>query len=470
MIVTRSSGPTSLRMNAAAPALIASNRASSSSVCGEHDDPGRGQLALDPLGRLDPAGRRQRQVHEDDVRRGLEGAIDRRPAVVGLADDLEVRLALQDVADPDAEQRVVVDDQDPRPLPVAPGDPVRRGAVPVRRVAHQLVSSAPIGIASLTSVPPSGRECTSKRAPISSARSRMNWRPKLRRPRAATAPTSNPRPSSRTVEDPVVAVDRAGDGDGGGRAVLAYILQCFLQDAQHDRLLGRAQPVRRRRQVRADREPGQRRDAADGVGDRAVQPELVEDRRPELADERPDRPELAAEQVAQEAQLRLRGPEVRVDHPLDVLDLEDRVRRGPGPVRRGPPGRAATAPTPGPRRSASGRRSRRVSPSPTRLESPRSRKSHVDSRLRRAISSLASSVCWTPSSRPSESTSRPEGPDAGVLGADLGRDGGSVRPASVAVVAPSPPVADRGGTSGDALRSAASSSSRSSCQRASSSV
>ena len=31
MIVTRSSGPTSLRMNAAAPALIASNRASSSS-------------------------------------------------------------------------------------------------------------------------------------------------------------------------------------------------------------------------------------------------------------------------------------------------------------------------------------------------------------------------------------------------------------------------------------------------------
>ena len=32
-----------------------------------------------------------------------------------------------------------------------------------------------------------------------------------------------------------------------GRAVLAYILQCFLQDAQHDRLLGRAQPVRRAR-------------------------------------------------------------------------------------------------------------------------------------------------------------------------------------------------------------------------------
>jgi len=36
-------------------------------------------------------------------------------------------------------------------------------------------------------------------------------------------------------EDPFVSVDRAGDGDGGGRAVLPHILQCFLQDAQRIR-------------------------------------------------------------------------------------------------------------------------------------------------------------------------------------------------------------------------------------------
>src|SRR5436309_7921160 len=36
---------------------------------GQDDDSGRRQLALDPLGRLDAAGRRNREVHEDDVRR-----------------------------------------------------------------------------------------------------------------------------------------------------------------------------------------------------------------------------------------------------------------------------------------------------------------------------------------------------------------------------------------------------------------
>ena len=109
--------------------------------------------------------------------------------------------------------------------------------------------------------------------------------------------------------------------------MLPYILQCFLQDAQHYRLLGLGQALGRRLQVRADREAAQRRHPADHVGDRAVEPHLVEDRRTELADERPDRAELAAQEVAQEAELRPGGPLVRVDHPLDVLDLEDRVRQ-----------------------------------------------------------------------------------------------------------------------------------------------
>src|SRR5262245_13911202 len=165
----------------------------------EDDDPRRGQLALDPLGRLDSARSRQREVHEDDVGRGLERPVDGRSAGVGLADHVEVGLAAQDVGDADAEQRMVVDDQDLGPLAV--GVPAVRPAPPPlwSCIAHQGVSSAPSGIASRTTVPALGRDCTSKRAPISSARSCMNWRPKLRRPRAATAPTSNPRPSSRTV-------------------------------------------------------------------------------------------------------------------------------------------------------------------------------------------------------------------------------------------------------------------------------
>jgi CheY-like chemotaxis protein len=54
-------------------------------------------------------------------------------------------------------------------------DAIKAGAAAFRsRISHQPVSFAPIGIASFTSVPPSGRECTSRWAPISSARSLMN--------------------------------------------------------------------------------------------------------------------------------------------------------------------------------------------------------------------------------------------------------------------------------------------------------
>ncbi len=125
------------------------------------------------LGRLDAAGRREREVHEDDVRRRLERPIDRAARVVGLADDLEVVFLAEDVGNPDAKEGVVVDDQDPRSLT----DVTAIGAAPTAlwsTVAHERFSSAPTGMASWTSVPPSGRECTSKRAPISSARSCMN--------------------------------------------------------------------------------------------------------------------------------------------------------------------------------------------------------------------------------------------------------------------------------------------------------
>jgi signal transduction histidine kinase len=99
--------------------------------------------------------------------------------------------------------------------------------------------------------------------------------------------------------------------------VLAHILQCFLQDAQDDRLLGPGQAIGRGRQVGADREAGQGRRPADRVRDRPVEAELVEDRRAELADERPDRPELTPKEVAQEAELR---PPV-----LDELGLDGAI-------------------------------------------------------------------------------------------------------------------------------------------------
>jgi len=68
---------------------------------------------------------------------------------------------------------------------------------------------------------------------------------------AASGDGSDIEPSSVVTDgqDPGTVVNRAGDRDGRGRAVLAYILQCFLQDAQDDRLLGPRQAIRCRRQV-----------------------------------------------------------------------------------------------------------------------------------------------------------------------------------------------------------------------------
>ena len=131
----------------------------------------------------------------------------------------------------------------------------------------------------------------------------------------------------------------------------------------------------------------------------------------------------------------------------------------------------------------------------TRLESPRSRKSQVVSRLRSAISSLASSVCCVPSSRPSASTSmrsfRWRSSSAPVSAASAARRFVSARPASTAAATgalpPGPSVrallalrpepAPRGRSSPDDsrgpfdwLRSIASSSSRRVCQRPSSSA
>ena len=59
-------------------------------------------------------------------------AIDAPRGVVGLADDVEVGLALEDVGDADAEQGVVVDDEDPDPLVdwLPPVGPPRRRSGP----------------------------------------------------------------------------------------------------------------------------------------------------------------------------------------------------------------------------------------------------------------------------------------------------------------------------------------------------
>src|SRR4029079_14048301 len=108
-------------------------------------------------------------------------------------------------------------------------------------------------------------------------------------PAAAGCDRSDVEPSTVGAhgQEPVARVARARYRGGGCRAVLPYILQRFLQDAQDHRLLGGGQAVGRSLELRGDREARDGRESTDGVRDRPVQAELVQDWRAELADERP---------------------------------------------------------------------------------------------------------------------------------------------------------------------------------------
>src|SRR5437867_2101228 len=164
MIVTRSSGPTSFRMKAAAPALIASKRASSSSLTARTMIPVEGSSRL------------------------IRWVVSMPP---GAGSERSIRMMSGDVSR-------------------------------ARSTADRLSSASPSH-------------------------------------RSDVEPTAVGADGQGTV----VTVDRAGDRDGRGRAVLAYILQCFLQDAQDHRLLGGREAVGRRTEIGADRQACQRGHAAD---------------------------------------------------------------------------------------------------------------------------------------------------------------------------------------------------------------
>src|ERR1019366_7412323 len=103
------------------------------------------------------------------------GQVNGAPAVLGLAHDLEIRFTLEQAAHPHPKQGVVVDQEDLGDLP--DGSAIGSASSPIGTQVVQCAHSISLwsGIANVTMVPPVGREPTSKRAPISSARSRMNW-------------------------------------------------------------------------------------------------------------------------------------------------------------------------------------------------------------------------------------------------------------------------------------------------------
>src|SRR6185312_15087056 len=133
----------------------------------EHQDARVGRLDPD-LGRgVDPARAWHDHVEEDDIGRELARQLDGLLAVAGLADRLEVVLALQEQAQARPDHRVVVDDQD---------------------ADHAGTSTTSV-------VPWSVLDSTRSDPPRSSARSRIDTRPS---PWAGVV-SSNPVPLSSTI-------------------------------------------------------------------------------------------------------------------------------------------------------------------------------------------------------------------------------------------------------------------------------
>ena len=75
--------------------------------------PRAGLGADDAAGRLDPVQHRHADVHQHHVRPQPGRLRDRLLAVAGLADHGHVRLAVEDLAQADPHERLVVGDQQP---------------------------------------------------------------------------------------------------------------------------------------------------------------------------------------------------------------------------------------------------------------------------------------------------------------------------------------------------------------------
>ena len=73
---------------------------------------GTGRVGFEPQQRFQPAFSRQPQVEENDVGPQLWHRFDRRLAAGHLPDELEILLRCEQAAEPLAEDRVIVDNQD----------------------------------------------------------------------------------------------------------------------------------------------------------------------------------------------------------------------------------------------------------------------------------------------------------------------------------------------------------------------
>ena len=187
----------------------------------------------------------------DSSTRQVEGAA----AVLGLADDLEVRLALEDVAHAHAEQGVVVDERGSVVFSPRPRDRARPVADPGRRSpSHSFALLSAAGIASRTTVPAVGPRPNLESGADQLGALAHELQAEVAPPASGDRADVEAAPVVADLEDPVAAVEPAWRPTARlGAGVLAHVLERLLDDPQDDRLLAVVEAVGRRRRGRSRR-------------------------------------------------------------------------------------------------------------------------------------------------------------------------------------------------------------------------
>src|SRR5664280_1650613 len=325
MIVSRRSGPTFLRMNAAAPARIAWKSASSSSSEARMMIPvaGRSRL-MRCVASIPPGAGSERSI------RMIAGSVSRAASWAARPSS-----ASPTISKSGSRSRIARIPTRTRAwsstIRIRIRSPTARRSGPPRRR-----SGPPYDIDSLPPHDPDGNGEPDDRA-LGRAGSHVEVRADQLR---AVAHELEPEAAALAgaygvdveavaivchLQRPLVVLDPGAHVHHVCLGVSTNVLERLLHDAEDHDLSLVGELAGGSRKIGLDRRTGERTHRCHAVLDGSVEPELGEEWRPELRDERPHVVQLATQALAQEANLRADGSRVSVENPLDVVSLEDRV-------------------------------------------------------------------------------------------------------------------------------------------------
>ena len=167
-----------------------------------------------------------------------------------------------------------------------------------------------------------------------------------RRRRAARSAARRRRRGRRTTRLELRSVQSSRSDDPVGRPAEVG-RQRLVEDPEQAALEVHRQPPVLAQRIELDRDAGPAAALAGRAAEGRHQPEVVEDHRPDVEDERLRRLERLLDHRDEQADLALAALRVAADEPLDDLGLEDDVGQALGRARRASPGRSRGGGPPG---------------------------------------------------------------------------------------------------------------------------